>query len=71
MTCAEAAEGGYLEVVTWAREHGCPWEEDIEGSNRDCCAYAAGGGHLEVLKWLRENDCPWDARVRKPLRAGT
>ena len=48
-----AAEGGHLEMLKWARENGCPWDEDT-------CANAAKGGHLEVLKWARENDCPWD-----------
>jgi len=46
-------EGGHLEVLKWARENGCPWDEDT-------CAGAAEGGHLEVLKWARENGCPWD-----------
>jgi hypothetical protein len=27
MTCARAAEGGYLEMLRLAREHGCPWDE--------------------------------------------
>jgi hypothetical protein len=25
-TCAEAARGGYLEVVQWLRAKGCPWD---------------------------------------------
>jgi len=60
-TCANAAEGGHLEVLKWARENGCPWDERT-------CANAAEGGHLEVLKWARENGCPWDegrARTRR------
>ena len=48
-----AAEGGHLEVLKWARENDCPWDEWT-------CACAARGGHLEVLKWARANDCPWD-----------
>jgi len=44
--------------LKWAREHGCPWEEDIVDSNRDCCAHAAQAGHVEVLEW---HACPWDA----------
>jgi hypothetical protein len=39
MTCAFAAGGGHLEVLTWAREQGCPWNELT-------CSYAAKGGHL-------------------------
>ena len=41
--------GGHLEVLKWARENGCQWDEWT-------CATAAEGGHLEVLKWAREND---------------
>ena len=26
-TCAEAAERGLLEMLKWARENGCPWDE--------------------------------------------
>ena len=55
MTCPwdEAAKGGHLEVLKWARENGCPWDVGT-------CACAAEGGHLEVLKWARENGCPWN-----------
>ena len=68
-----AAGGGYLEVLKWARGHGCQWEENIyDNPYLDCCALAARLGHLEVLKWAREQHCPWDANVRVwPLRAGT
>jgi len=52
LTCSWAAEGGHLEVLKWARENGCPWNERT-------CSCAAKGGHLEVLKWARENGCPW------------
>ena len=63
--CEYAAWGGHLEVLKWAREHGCPWDEE------ECGAAAAGGhqammrrsfwtgqrpaadgGHLQVLKWI-------------------
>jgi hypothetical protein len=44
--------GGHLEVLRWAREHGCGWDEWT-------CARAAADGHLEVLKWAREHHCPW------------
>jgi len=50
--CETLAEGGHLEVLRWAREQGCPWDEWT-------CARAAEGGHLEVLKWAREHHCPW------------
>jgi hypothetical protein len=51
-TCDLAAWGGHLEVLKWARENDCPWDEWT-------CMRAAEGGHLEVLKWARENGCPW------------
>ena len=41
------------EVLKWARENGCPWDEMT-------CTYVAYGGQLEVLKWARAQDCPWD-----------
>ena len=50
--CAQAAEGGHLEVLRWAREHHCPWNEVT-------CYYAAAGGHLDVLQWARAHGCPW------------
>jgi len=52
-TCAEAAKGGHLEVLQWARANGCPWDWRT-------CMYAAQNGHLEVLQWARANGCPWD-----------
>ena len=55
-TCADAAGGGHLEVLQWARANGAPWDEWT-------CAYAARGGHLEVLQWARANGCPWDERT--------
>jgi len=45
----KAAENGYFEVLTWARENGCDWEE------YSCSEKAAENGHLEILKWLRAN----------------
>jgi hypothetical protein len=26
-TCANAAEGGHIELLRWARENGAPWSE--------------------------------------------
>jgi len=46
-------EGGHLEVLQWAREHGCPWNEST-------CSATAVGGHLKVLQWAREHGCPWN-----------
>jgi hypothetical protein len=45
--------GGHLEVLKWARKHGCPWDVMT-------CAAAALGGHLEILQWARANGAPWD-----------
>ena len=50
------AEGGHLEILRWAHENGCPWDEDT-------CAAAARCEDLAVLQWLRENGCPWDAET--------
>jgi hypothetical protein len=52
-TSRSLVRGGHLEVLRWAREHGCP----LDGES---CASAALGGHLEVLRWLREHDCRWN-----------
>jgi hypothetical protein len=35
----QLALAGWLSVLQWARDNGCPWDEDT-------CAYAAEGGHL-------------------------
>ena len=48
-----AARGGHLEVLQWAHENGCPWNEWT-------CTEAAKGGHLEVLQWAHQNGCPWN-----------
>ncbi len=52
--CANAAEGGHLEVLQWAQSQGCLWDEE------NSCHEAARGGHLEMLQWLRSQGCPWD-----------
>jgi hypothetical protein len=56
MTCAYAAKGGHLDVLKWAHEQGCPWDELT-------CAHAADGRHVQVLKWIYEQGGPWDERV--------
>ena len=53
-TCSEAARGGHLDVLKWARQAGCEWDADT-------CSEAARGGHLDVLKWARQAGCEWDA----------
>ena len=57
----DAAEGGHLEVLQWARANGAPWDEWT-------CAGAAEGGHLEVLQWARANGAPWDERTCRRCR---
>ena len=47
----QRAEGGYLEVLQWARANDCPWDERT-------CAFAVEGGYLEVLHWACANGCP-------------
>jgi len=46
-----AAKTGQLEVLKWAREHGCPWDART-------CEAAAESGHTELLQWAREHGCP-------------
>eukprot|EP00611_Tribonema_gayanum_P015441 TRINITY_DN2728_c0_g1_i1.p1 TRINITY_DN2728_c0_g1~~TRINITY_DN2728_c0_g1_i1.p1 ORF type:complete len:373 (-),score=31.94 TRINITY_DN2728_c0_g1_i1:49-1116(-) len=50
--CELAASGGYLELLQFLRQSGCPWSEWT-------CSCAADGGHLDVLQWSRANGCPW------------
>jgi len=52
-TCALIAAGEHLDVLLWAREHGC---REMRGP----CSGAALGGDLEVLQYARQDDCPWD-----------
>jgi hypothetical protein len=40
-----------LDILRWAREHGCPWDESI------CINDAAQSGHLYILQWAFENNC--------------
>eukprot|EP00908_Phaeocystis_cordata_P024318 Transcript_6783.p1 GENE.Transcript_6783~~Transcript_6783.p1 ORF type:complete len:285 (-),score=65.05 Transcript_6783:199-1053(-) len=54
--CSAAAEHGHLEILKWARAHGCPWDAWT-------CSWAAGGGHLECLEYAHEQGCPWDAET--------
>ena len=52
--CSLAAAGGHMEVLQWARKHGCAWGDRT-------CALAAKGGHRDVLRWAREHGCEWDS----------
>jgi len=42
-TCASAAYAGHLTVLQWAREHDCPWTEDLCASR---CGWAPGGAEV-------------------------
>lgn len=55
-TCSLAAHWGHLDVLMWARKHGCPWGWEV-------CDMAAEGGHLDALKWAHANGAPWSARL--------
>ena len=46
-TCDAAAEEGHLEVLQWARQNGCPWDEKTWN-------YA----HSNCRPYLREHGCP-------------
>jgi hypothetical protein len=51
-----AAEHGYLEVLQYLHEYGCPWYSNA-------CEMAAKHGHLEVIRYLHEHGCPWTSRA--------
>ena len=85
MTCALRHSLGYLNVLKWALERGCPWGagnlcahaalggqlEVLRWARAHDYPRAAEGGHLEALKWLREHGCPWDVRtVERATAAG-
>ena len=52
--CANAAAGGHLEALQWARAHGFPW-------NASTIKKAAARGHIAILQWARAQDppCRW------------
>ena len=45
-----AAKMGHLEVLRWARQHGC--RVDIAACKESATFIACGGPHTEVLAWL-------------------
>jgi hypothetical protein len=63
LNCDDIASVGWINVLKWAREHGCHWDEGT-------CAWAAVGGHLDVLKWAREHGCPWDEQTCSAAAGG-
>ena len=54
--CTCAAKFGQMDILQWARQNGCPWDEQT-------CTSAAENGHLEVLIWAQQNGCPWDEQA--------
>ena len=68
--CLEAAKGGSVGVLTWAKENGAPWTGEMERRywrreygctwEETVCREAAERGHIQVLQWLKENcECKW------------
>lgn len=56
LTCANAAEGGHLEVLQWLRKNGCPWDDKTTRNT-------AFRGHLAILQWAVENKCPGNSLI--------
>ena len=63
-TCADAAEGGHLEVLQWARANGCPWSEGTWSSLRERWSGLLESSALEgeqkerVREWFEANVGP-------------
>ena len=47
----EISKNGFLNLMKYAHENGCPW-------NATTCSFAAQNGHLDCLKYAHENGCP-------------
>jgi hypothetical protein len=54
-SCTGAARGGYLNVLRYLHEQGCPYNGVV------ACNAAARGGHIDTLRYMHERDWPWDA----------
>ena len=62
--CAAAANNGYLNILKWARENECPWDETT-------CSWAASSGQFQTLKWAKDNGCPWNEdTITEALKQG-
>ena len=48
--CLSAIKKGYLKILKYAHENGCPWNEDT-------CSRAAVRSNLDCLKYAIENGC--------------
>jgi hypothetical protein len=51
-----AVQGGHLDCLRYAHEHGCPW-------SIDSCQFAAQYGHMNCLSYAHEHGCPWDTET--------
>jgi hypothetical protein len=60
--CEAIARHGNINILRWARKHGCPW-------NSNTCSAAGRNGHLQVLKWVRTQGCPWNRNVGNYMAA--
>lgn len=59
--CTTAAYLGYLDVLQWARNKNCQWDERV-------CSNAAQMGHLDTLIWAHQNGAPlgaWALRLAR------
>ena len=56
--CSLASFNGSLNILKWARENNCTWDEKT-------CNNAALNGHIEVLEWACQNGCTLGINVCK------
>eukprot|EP01051_Picozoa_sp_SAG22_P023435 SAG22_NODE_6048_length_910_cov_0.917386_2_plen_74_part_00 len=42
-----------MELLKWASENGCPWDDELSNVIRSATKYV----HLEVAEWARANGC--------------
>jgi hypothetical protein len=52
MICTLTAANGYLDVLIYAYENGCPWDKET-------CAATEDNEHTDALRWAREHGCPY------------
>jgi len=53
--CHQAAAGGQLSSLKWARSVGYSWDDLV-------CARAASAGSYKVFVWAVTHGCPWDEK---------
>ena len=57
-TCWLLARDGPLDVLMYALERDCPWDDEVMGASMT--TWAAEAGHLDMMKFARELGCEWD-----------